>query len=149
MKSGRLREELYCLLEVGRIEVPPLRERADDVPALLAHLFARAEQARPVAPAALDRLVDYAWPGNVRELENEASRLLARGGRAGPIEVEHLSPEIRARGSKFEDKTLQEVRRELLEAALEETGGSRTQAAHRLGIPRSTFYRLLERFDLT
>ena len=145
VEAGRLRADLTLLLEVQRLEVPPLRERPEDLPALLAHaLRQRAREPFHLAAGVLDRLVDYAWPGNVRELENLAQRLAAGPGRA--IGVADLPPELREEAPAL--RTLAEAKRELVELALRECEGQRTLAAKKLGIPRSTFYRLLERYGL-
>ncbi len=153
VEEGRFREDLYYRLDVLRLEVPPLRRRPEDVPALLAHFLAR-EAPRPIelSPAALELLVGYGWPGNVRELENEARRLAALG--ADRIGTRHLSPEVReGRGlaraeGDYSGKTLPDVEREMVAAALRETGGNKARAARRLGIPKTTLYHLLDRYGL-
>jgi serine/threonine-protein kinase PknK len=152
--AGQYREDLYYRLDVLRIHVPPLRQRPEDVPALLAHVLeSQSELPVEVTPKALELLVGYAWPGNVRELENEARRLAALG--ETKLTVRHLSPEVakgrglvRASGN-YSGKTLGEVEREMVVAALRETGGNKARAARQLGIPKTTLYHLLERYQLT
>src|SRR5262249_27510949 len=80
VQAGRFRDDLFFRLAVGRIELPPLRRRAGDVP-VLARLFWRADGGtdRPLPPALLARFEDYHWPGNVRELANAVERALALG----------------------------------------------------------------------
>jgi len=85
-EEGRFRQDLYYRLAVVEVVIPPLRDRKDDLPALVEHLVARvaAESGRrppTVAPAALERLAEHAWPGNVRELENALRRAVALAGR--------------------------------------------------------------------
>jgi transcriptional regulator with GAF, ATPase, and Fis domain len=154
VEAGQFREDLYYRLDVLRLHLPPLRQRPDDIPALLAHVL-EAESAVPVevTPKALELLTGYAWPGNVRELENEARRLAALGELR--ITARHLSPEIsqgrglaRAAGT-YSGKTLGEVEREMVAAALRETGGNKARAARQLGIPKTTLYHLIERYQLS
>jgi serine/threonine-protein kinase PknK len=152
--AGQFREDLYYRLDVLRIAVPPLRQRPEDVPALLAHsLAAQSPHAIEVTEKALELLVGYAWPGNVRELENEARRLAALG--EPKLTVRCLSPEVakgrglaRA-GGAYSGKTLGEVEREMVAAALRETGGNKARAARQLGIPKTTLYHLIERYELS
>jgi transcriptional regulator with PAS, ATPase and Fis domain len=94
------REDLYYRLNVVHLEVPPLRQRREDVPALMHHFlrtFASTHRTsvRQISPAALQCLTDYSWPGNVRELKNVAERLVLRSG-GGTIEVAELPAEIRS-----------------------------------------------------
>ena len=153
VKEGRFREDLYYRLDVLRIALPPLRERREDVPALLREAFARA--GRPdaeLAPDALAALVAHRWPGNVRELENEVRRLVAR--EAGRIERGHLSSELRGgtpsgRVETFQGKTIAQVEKEMVLGALKRANGNKTQAAKELGISRGTLYQLLERHGLS
>ena len=147
----RFREDLYYRLDVLRIVLPPLRERREDLPALLAHAFARAGRPDPeVALEALEALVAWRWPGNVRELENEVRRLVARA--PGRIELAHLSPELRgeAAGQRegFQGKTMADVEREMVIAALRRCRGNKSQAARELGVSRGTLYQLIERHGL-
>jgi transcriptional regulator with GAF, ATPase, and Fis domain len=154
VEAGTFREDLYYRLDVLRIHVPSLRQRPEDIPALLAH-FLEAESKVPVevTPKALELLVGYSWPGNVRELENEARRLASLG--ETKLTVRHLSGEVskgrglaRAGGS-YSGKTLGEVEREMVAAALRETGGNKARAARQLGIPKTTLYHLIERYQLS
>ncbi len=154
VRSGDFREDLYYRLDVLRINVPPLRKRPEDIPVLLAHFLVRETRGVPLemTPKALELLVGYSWPGNVRELENEARRLSTLGLQR--ITARQLSDEVRqgrglARaGGNYSGKTLKEVEREMVMAALRETGGNKARAARQLGIPKTSLYHLLERFDL-
>jgi DNA-binding NtrC family response regulator/tetratricopeptide (TPR) repeat protein len=95
IKRGLFREDLYYRLNVIRIEVPPLRDRPDDIPLLVKHFLTQRGEAREIDPRAMRALVRYGWPGNVRQLENEVARasLLAGGDR---IVLEDLSPDLAA-----------------------------------------------------
>jgi transcriptional regulator with PAS, ATPase and Fis domain len=99
--QGTFREDLFYRLNVVHISVPPLRERREDIPSLVAHFFQDVTpdgnpMARSVSPEAMFALSSYHWPGNVRELENVIERL-SLAGRTETIGLEHLPPEIAAR----------------------------------------------------
>ncbi len=154
VELGALRADLFYRLDVLRLSVPALRERPGDVPLLVAALAERAGRipAPRLSPNAERLLGAYAWPGNVRELENEVRRWVA----ANLVEVSstHLSPEVReGRGvaraeGTTSGKTIDEVERAMVVAALEACGGNKARAARQLDIPRTTLYRLLERWGL-
>jgi len=96
LRTGQLREDFYYRIKVVRLDIPPLRERREDIPLLAADLLARhGGQDVVLAPGALDRLMRHRWPGNVRELENalQHALVLCRGKVIGP---EHLPPEVGA-----------------------------------------------------
>src|SRR5205814_6341026 len=103
--EGKFRQDLYFRLNVARIFLPPLRDRRDDIPLIVAHLAAKhagaggrsaAPGPKPIDPEVIARLIDYRWPGNVRELENEIMRATALSGER--ITVADLSPQVAARG---------------------------------------------------
>jgi two-component system response regulator PilR (NtrC family) len=160
VKTGKFRQDLYYRLNVIRIEVPPLRERREDIPELAEYFLARCcaehnKQIRGFTPDALRALDGYAFPGNVRELENVLERAvtLASGQTIGlgdfPRELSGASslptPALVALpqdGCNLDD-VLGELERRLIVQALERTGGVRTQAAKLLGVTlRSLRYRL-------
>ncbi len=155
--AGRFREDLFYRLDVVRVQVPPLRERQQDIPLLVDHFLGRARQAlgkamRSIDDDALDRLMTYAWPGNVRELENvlERAAILARGDRLtlGDLPPNLLAAPAERRGPG-RDLSLRRARRALearqIVEALEATGGNRTHAARLLGIShRALLYKLKE-----
>jgi len=158
VREKRFREDLFYRLNVIPINVPPLRERRDDIP-LLAEHFLRAfsqEMGKDVtgfAPDALDRLVAYGWPGNVRELENVVERAVALETtdviRSEQLPETMLSPGAGAadapdlREGFSLDAHLSSVEVELLRRALDQAGGDRGLAARLLGItPRSLRYLL-------
>ncbi|MGD0529532.1 MAG: sigma-54 dependent transcriptional regulator [Polyangiaceae bacterium] len=160
VRSGKFRQDLYYRLNVIRIEVPPLRERREDVRPLAEHFLARCaaemnKDVRVFAPDAVRALEAYAFPGNVRELENIVERAvaLATGQTLGlgdlPREVSGAASQptpalvgLPEEGCKIDD-VLGEVERRLLLQALERAGGVRTHAAKLLGVTfRSLRYRL-------
>jgi transcriptional regulator with GAF, ATPase, and Fis domain len=153
VSTGGFREDLYYRLKVVQIEVPPLRERREDLRALIDHFLTRlAEEARREKPMltreCLESLAAHDWPGNVRELQNEITRMFALGGQEfGSNLVEHLSkaPHGAASGLRgLVGRKLVDVETELIRATLEATGGKRGDAARMLGIPRRTFYNRLK-----
>ncbi len=154
---GRFRTDLYYRLNVVRIEIPPLRERPEDIPLLVQHFLAKyAKPAQPtfdIDDEALSILMRHAWPGNVRELENaiESALVFARGSRLRAADV----PLARARRAlplaqapSALPLSLAAYERSALERALRESGGNATEAARRLGIGRSTFYRKLSKLGV-
>jgi len=157
VKSGALREDLFYRLNVFTIELPPLRERLDDVPllvqAFLEEFNARNNKAvRVVEPDALRALEGYAWPGNVRELRNviERATILAEGD---AIELRHLPATLAATsGSSLRTlslapgTTVEEAERRLILLTLEHTGNNKTRAAEILGISLKTLHNKLNRF---
>ena len=148
--DGRFRRDLYYRLQVFPLELPPLRERVDEIPALAAAIVADLAARRDRIPhllgeQVLHRLVRHGWPGNVRELRNVLERavILAAGG---PIATGHLPPEI-GHGPAVPGAVgrIARAEEELLRRALDETGGNRTHAAKLLGISRATIKRKLAR----
>lgn len=160
VEKGYFRRDLYFRLKVVEIDLPPLRERRDDIPLLADHLLAQirekvGEDVWHITPEAMERLVEHDWPGNVRELENVLTRatILSRGGSIG---VEHLSlemempvpvPEPALPGADGETAKLDEVIATHVRRALEECGGDRKQAAELLGISRVRLTWLLRRME--
>jgi DNA-binding NtrC family response regulator len=138
MEAGRFREDLYYRLNVIPIEIPPLRERPEDVPAL-ANAFVRKHaegRKRSLSAAAQERLTGYPWKGNARELENVMERALALtdADEIGPDDLPLPGPQGEA---PVEELYIEEV--------LASTGGNKVQAARVLGIDRKTLYRRAER----
>ncbi|MBI5805537.1 sigma-54-dependent Fis family transcriptional regulator [candidate division TA06 bacterium] len=148
--AKRFRADLYYRLSVIRFLVPPLRKRAEDIPLLVGHFlksFNRGDTT--VDLSEWEALVSYDWPGNIRELRNiiERSLLLHRDGRFRPSELIALNgqnepgPEQASVKSDGELKTLDEVERQCITAALKRFGGNKSQAAKALGISLSTLKR--------
>ena len=146
--EGVLRADLFYRLNVIPIHVPPLRERRDDIPLLVAHFIAKVgaaqgKPAREVAPDAMALLEQHPWPGNIRQLENVIERAMVLGS-GGVIDVDSLPPDLRepaavsavpvelpADGLDLE-ATLAEIEQRYIEMALERTSGVQTRAAELL-----------------
>jgi two-component system response regulator PilR (NtrC family) len=160
VRSGRFREDLFYRLNVIQIRVPPLRDRAEDIPLFLERFLARfaRENGRrppPITPAAERLLLSYRYPGNVRELANVVERAVTLADDAG-IDVQVLPPAMRDPGAPQGGPTavlpesgvdlqaqLDALERQMLEAALERAGGVKTEAARLLSVTfRSLRYRL-------
>ena len=156
VEEGRFREDLYFRLNVFPIEVPPLRDRLDDIPLLANHFrqrFAEENEVEPptITPETLGRMMDYEWPGNVRELENfiERAMIMYQGspsirfdvpGTSGAAEANAVQ---RARNGRW---SIDRLEREHIFSVLEETSGNQTRASEILGIDRRTLYRKLKRY---
>ena len=160
MKAGRFREDLFYRLNVIPIQIPPLRERPEDIPALVEAFTRRHDegQSRRVSPAALEQLMVREWKGNARELENAIERALALSDNQ-VIDVDDLPLEVQ-NGEQSVDRTeqmlesaaarrmpLRELEDLYTERILELTGGNKVQAARILGIDRKTLYRRAERSE--
>ncbi len=162
LAENRLRSDLYYRLNTFQIEVPPLRERKEDIPPLIAQFLRQFAQqlGKPepdIAPDAFQKLLDYAWPGNVRELQNaiEYAVVLARQGLIG---VKELPAEVQFR--KLSEQTergalprtgvqsLDDVERNTILQALAECHGNKKKAAERLGIQRATLYNKMKRYAI-
>jgi DNA-binding NtrC family response regulator len=162
VRSGRFRQDLYYRLNVFPLEVPPLRERTEDIPLLVAHLIERGNQRlhrsiRGVSPDVMAPLLAYAWPGNVRELENIIQRMMVVA-RQDTLEWDDLPPEIRgtAPASRGASRALKELARGSAEVAersaicdaLARHGGNVTQTAKALGISRATLQNKMKQYAL-
>src|SRR5581483_11797625 len=155
VEAGEFRADLYHRLNVLQIQVPPLRERSQDIP-LLANRFlndANRHQGRHARldPAALRALQAHEWRGNVRELKNAIERMVAMSspGLLRETEVRRaLTSGLAERAPATAVETLDEAEKKHVLEVLRECGGNRTLAAERLGIQRRTLYKKLERWDL-
>ncbi len=161
--EGRFREDLYYRLNVIQLELPPLRERLEDLPLLVHHFvekFGRelGKDVRGLSEEAMACLRAHAWPGNVRELENGIERAVALS-RSEWIEAEELPPNVRQQaearpgvklpqGNLDLDNLVADYERELLLGALKRQGGVKKRAAHSLGISFRSFRYRLEKLGL-
>lgn len=153
---GEFREDLYYRLSVVPLHLPPLRERKEDIPALV-QLFLKRHEAPPevrISRDGLKKLQAYDWPGNIRELQNvvERSLILRKAPVIGELDI-LLSPgESQAVAGSFqlpaEGVSLEAVEKSLIEQALALAGGNRSQAARLLQIPRHVLIYRLEKFHI-
>ena len=158
--EGTFREDLYYRLNVIPMQLPPLRERRDDIPLLVTHFLEKFAPgtAMHVSQAAMRALMAYAWPGNVRQLENAVERAVALGAGRNEIDIADLPPEIQAlpqtASTPFVDfpddgldlpAYLSSIERDLIHRSLERTGGNRNKAAELLRIKRTTLVEKLKR----
>jgi two-component system, NtrC family, response regulator HydG len=157
IEAGDLREDLYYRLNVILLQLPPLRERMDDVPILAMH-FLRKYAAREgnrvqgIAEEAMNVLLGYPWPGNVRELENAIERavVLAQGEQ---LRAQDLPPQVHDRNDDRRPLvpahlTLEEIEKLAIAQALRLTGGNKSEAAERLGIHRTSLYDKIRRYGI-
>ena len=161
IRLGRFRQDLFFRINVLEIRVPPLRERREDIPLLVAHFLEEGSKGsgkavEGITPEAMEWLTQYDWPGNVRELKNAVGRALAYV--TGPfITVQDLpeailmATERQGRFSSYREwreKILERLEKEFLEKSIHEQGGNLTLAAKELGIHRSTLHRLIRKHHL-
>jgi DNA-binding NtrC family response regulator len=156
VKRGTFREDLYFRLAAFVITVPPLRERRDDIPALVNEFLQRAagrmkKDVKRVSAEAMTALIDYQWPGNVRELEHAIERavILAHGP---TVTVRELPPEVsqrRKHGASGDPLDLRAQERELIERALDRYKGNRRKAAQALNISTVTLWRKMKEYDIS
>ncbi|MBW2667906.1 MAG: sigma-54-dependent Fis family transcriptional regulator, partial [Deltaproteobacteria bacterium] len=146
--NGRFRADLYYRLAVISIDVAPLRDRTDDIPALLRAAAKRSSElpAFTLTESALERLSNHDWPGNVRELQNVAERIAVRfpGTRVDAAGLDGILDDEKARnpaGSPLDDA-------EQIAFTLRSTGGNISQAAQRLGLPRTTLRHRIRRLGI-
>lgn len=156
---GNFRSDLYYRLNVISIELPPLRERRDDIP-LLAEAFLqqiarmRSEEPKVLSEEAVEQLQEYSWPGNVRELENALERavILATNGLiqsgALPDRIRERQPEPLVTARAATNPPLEIIERAYIMWVLDSEGGNRSRAAEILGIDPSTLYRKLSKFGV-
>jgi len=157
--GGRFREDLYYRLNVVTLQVPPLRERKEDIPLLAIHFlkeFAEKnhKEIKGFTPRALDRMLRYSWPGNVRELMNTVERGVVLS-RSDYLDESDLSPILMEKGSLEEnnavtsgESSLESVEKATILKILEDAGGNKSEAARRLGITRRTLHQKLKKYGM-
>lgn len=162
--EGNFREDLFYRLNVMPLNVPPLKERREDVPLLAQHFLTKfsdknRKAIKGLVPLAMDMLVNYDWPGNVRELENAIERavILATGEHITeaqlPLNIteQYEDLEIRPTGTtQILDGThsLEDIEKEAILAALNGSNGNKAEAARRLGVTRKTLHNKLKSYGL-
>jgi transcriptional regulator with PAS, ATPase and Fis domain len=148
--EGRLREDLYYRINTFQIEVPPLRDRGEDIPALVSHFIQRfggrgANRVSGIDQDAMETLCQHLWPGNVRELQNaiEHAAVIASGRITQsdlPLGIRQAVQLRRSSGDETKGMLLFRAESMALQAALERSGGNKSTAAKLLGISRATIY---------
>jgi two-component system response regulator AtoC len=152
MAEGKFRQDLYYRLAVVELTVPPLRERRQDIPALVRHFLKQASgrlgRSLTVSPEAMQLLQEYVWPGNVRELENvlERAAVLKTDSCLVPDDLPLLKAAAGPAATGL--SPLEAAERRKIEEVLAESAGNRTLAARRLGIERKSLYRKAERLGI-
>jgi len=159
VEQKAFREDLYYRLNVVRVDMPPLRERREDIP-LLIDAFLRefagrhGKAVQAITPEARRVLECYGWPGNVRELRNCIESMVVIG-RSGVLDIHDIPTTIRSVEpapsgglDQLTGRSLEDVERELIRRTLAETGGNREAAARILGIGERTLYRKLDKYGL-
>ncbi|OPY90754.1 MAG: Transcriptional regulatory protein ZraR [Syntrophus sp. PtaU1.Bin208] len=157
--AGHFREDLYYRLNVVTLQVPPLRERREDIPLLAIHFLKEFadknhKEIKGFSPRALDRMLRYPWPGNVRELMNTVERgvVLTRSdyldeSDLSPVLMENV-PGKENHGAAVEEFSLESVEKITILKTLEEVGGNKSEAARRLGITRRTLHQKLRKYGM-
>jgi hydrogenase-4 transcriptional activator len=165
VSEGRFREDLYYRLNVIRIHIPALRERREEIPHLSTYFLRKAAEqlGKPDVHLSSDTLEvfsQYWWPGNVRQLKNEVQRAVALSAPGHAIEPAHLSPEILAlqpvslsagrpaRSGANLASAVEQVERDIIQAALDRSAGNISEAARTLGVTRRGLYLKLRRLGL-
>ncbi|MCY1021559.1 sigma-54-dependent transcriptional regulator [Pyxidicoccus sp. MSG2] len=160
-QEGTFREDLYWRVKGVEIRLPPLRERASDLPLLAKHFLNQCAhlcpdgRARLLSDAAAEALAAHAWPGNLRELRHEMQRATVLAGERREIQPEDLSftgserPHASAPGARTLAQKVEALERREIEEALKRCGGNRTHTAEALGLSRQGLLKKLERFGLT
>lgn len=158
--EGRFRQDLYYRINVIRIDLPPLRDRPEDIPLLVDHFirkFAHKALRRVdgIDREALSLLIGHRWPGNVRELEHTIERAILLGRTATitvadlPPQLSHIEPrKLPLAEAIARNFTLRDVEREYIARVLENTNGNKSEAAKILGVDRTTLYRKLDEYKL-
>jgi DNA-binding NtrC family response regulator len=166
VEEGEFREDLFYRLNVIPVQLPPLRERKDDIPLLVQHFLdtfrAAAERTAPltVSQEAMRQLMAFHWPGNVRQLENAIERAVAFSAGRSQLELTDLpgdvqqaqepvvSPQVALpEGGVDLDALIGSIERDLIQRSLERTGGNKGQAARLLNLKRTTLVEKLKRLD--
>jgi two-component system nitrogen regulation response regulator NtrX len=159
IERGEFREDLFYRLNVIPFELPPLRERLEDVPSLIDHFnvrFSRAYGRKPktITPEALEILSNYAWPGNVRELRNTIERIviMLSKNKIGPADLPAFGSEEPA-ASSFRFPSFKEAtdayQREFIQRKLAEADGNVSRAAELMGVDRSHLYRRMRSLNIS
>lgn len=160
MKEGRFREDLYYRLRVVTVELPPLRQRKEDIPDLVRYFIDKynkefGKKIKDIEPLAMKALTEYPWPGNIRQLESVIERAVLMGD-SDTIKMDEIKPELRIPSSTGildleipdEGINFEELEKELLKKAMEKSNNVAAKAARLLGMSYKTFWYRWEKFKL-
>jgi DNA-binding NtrC family response regulator len=152
VREGAFREDLFWRLNVFTIEIPPLRERTEDIPVLAEHFLERLTAAMGRKPMsfsaeALGALTRYPWPGNVRELQNAVERAVVVGTGAA-VEVSDLPVHVAAAPGQPGPGSLADAEKAHIQAVLETSSWNISRAARILDVDRVTLYNKIRRYEL-
>jgi transcriptional regulator with PAS, ATPase and Fis domain len=165
MQKGDLREDFYYRINVINVNLPPVRERAEDIAILIDHFMNKkcAEGGMPLktlSKKCLEKMLDYPWPGNVRELENEVERLVVLAGQDKTILPEFLSPRIFEHGEDPEvanrgintsgslKEALEELEALMIKEGLKRCNFNKSKLSKELGISRASLIMKVEKYEL-
>jgi DNA-binding NtrC family response regulator len=160
VEKGQFRQDLYYRLNIIQIDLPPLRERSEDIPILVEHFMQKfsdqtQRQLHGIEPDALAALISHRWPGNVRELEHTIERaiLLGKESRIGlkdlpPQLIFHPDNTLPLAEAISRAYTLKDLEKEYIMRVMQNTDGNKSEAAKILGVDRTTLYRKLEEYKL-
>jgi len=155
VKAGKFREDLYFRLWVVTLQIPPMRDRREDMPLLVRALLGQLGKTDiEVAPETMHVLESYHWPGNVRELRNviESAAAVCDGRSLEPRHLLFFRPRVKREPSMpslpLAGKTLESIEKAAIQQTLEQFGGNKTQAARALGIAPSTLYEKIKKYSL-
>lgn len=160
VEQGKFREDLFYRINVILLEMPPLRERPEDIPLLVQHYLVyfanrNRKHIEKMAPEALQLLSKYEWPGNIRELKNIVERVVVLS-KTLVIGTEHIPEDIKGNkkwpikstGASKSWNTIQEMEEEMIRKTLSELGRNKSLAAKHLGISRRTLYRKMDEYKI-
>lgn len=157
VQQGKFREDLFYRLHVFDIKLPPLRKRKKDIPCLIQHFFEKKNLKIDVPPEIIDCFMAYDWPGNIRELFNVLEKMIVLAD-GNALKLTHVPSYIKEKRKQDQSQTIpfqqgqlsnkEHYQREQMLKALQETNGNVRKAAELIGMPLSTFYRKLKKFNL-
>jgi transcriptional regulator with PAS, ATPase and Fis domain len=159
VQSGKFRSDLFYRFNVVPIQIPPLRERKDDLIPLTQYLLnkftGKYKKKRDISPEVLAAFTNYSWPGNIRELENVLERMIVMSEN-DTLDIDQVPLEIKGEVTSHEPSTFKEkmnsisrvTEKKMIIDALNKTNQNRTKAAHLLGISRRTLQNKIKEFGL-
>jgi transcriptional regulator with PAS, ATPase and Fis domain len=158
VREGKFREDLYYRLKVIEIEIPPLRDRREDIPEL-SRVFLRkyssrlGKKVRDISPSAMELLIRHPWPGNVRELEHQIERAVALTGSnllsEDDFEFSDSTPVPSRPDGPGDAKSLESMEKDHILRVLKETDYNKSKASEVLGIDRATLYRKAQKYGIS